>query len=532
MSASSSQTPKHRRDDEPSGHRASVDDQGPSSPPDEHSRLLTNRTDTGRENRPTREFLDPDDPAVSPYNLCSIRLLRYLTIFFAVLTFVWWVILLVSAFATPPGFHLKGSGFLALSFTSLNMANMIFTLTFFRVPSRALRVLTIVIAAVLALDMILVSSVSRIRYEEGWVGVTSVVWTLLLSLWTLSVDRVVQWGKAEEEERLTGRAETRRSLTEWGAVTVSTVAYSIMAIAVLLITMTLILRAVDAAVRPPGELYWVDSDAFRLHLYCSGDKTDSDGEPVTTVLFEGGERTVESGLWDLADRAVQNGSIARYCFVDRPGLGWSDAAPSPTSAGIIVDSVSEALVKAGETGPWVLAGAGVGSLYSRVFSARHSHNVRGMLLMDPLHEDLLGPLARPGRGFMLWLRGVMSPLGLDRLPGAIFKGRTSRDRIYGRSAQQGSKFTFAKLQESLVLNSFTRRDVESARQIQERDMPLVVVSSGREVRRSDRWAEKQRDLTRLTDKLLHWDLVEDAPHEVWRTTEGRQRIEKRLKQLV
>lgn len=380
--------------------------------------------------------------------------------------------------------------------------------------------------------MVILLSVEKTRYDEGWVGIVSVVWVLIMSLWTLLVDRTVQWGKAEEEERLTGRAETRRTLSEWVAVLISTIAYVIMVLAAVLMCMTIIIRALDAGTPPPGKLYWVDGGKYRLHVYCSGNKTTEDGTKVPTVLFEGGERPVEQGLWEFAGNAVNNGSIARYCFTDRPGMAWSDTSPSPLSAGFAVDALSEALAEAGETGPWILASAGIGSLYSRVFSARHGHAVQGILLIDPLHEDLLGPYASAGRGFLLWLRGVISPLGLDRIPGAIFKGRSSRDRIYGRSAQQSGKFLFAKLQESLVLDSFTKRDVESSRQIQEKDTPLVVVSSGRQIKRDAKWEKKQRDLTKLTDELRHWDIVDNAPHHVWETLEGRDKIEKRLKQLA
>lgn len=360
----------------------------------------------------------------------------------------------------------------------------------------------------------------------------SVVWALLMSLWTLLADRTVKWGKEEEEERLTGRAETRRTLTEWLAVLLSTIAYVVMVVAVILITLNIILRALDAGLAPPGKLYKVDNGKYRIHVYCHGNKTNSDGDKAPTVLFEGGERPAEQDLWSFADNAIKNGSISRYCFADRPGIAWSDTAPSPLSAGFAVDVLSEALARAEETGPWILASAGIGSLYSRVFSSRHGHDVRGILLIDPLHEDLLGAVAAPGRGFLLWLRGVISPLGLDRLPGAIFRGRTTRDRVYGRAAQQSGKFIFAKLQESLVADSFTRRDVQSSRQIQQRDTPLVVISSGREVKRSGEWEKKQRDLTTLTDNLKHWDIVNKAPHQVWETLEGRQQIEKRLRQLV
>ncbi|PHH86726.1 hypothetical protein CDD83_9829 [Cordyceps sp. RAO-2017] len=346
-------------------------------------------------------------------------------------------------------------------------------------------------------------------------------------------------GKEEEEERLTGRAETRRTLAEWLAVLLSTIAYAVMTVAVALITLTIILRALDAGVAPPGKLYAVDGGKYRVHVYCSGNRSeprrdggDDDDARQPTVLFEAGERPVEEDLWPLADNAVRNGSIARYCFVDRPGMAWSDAAPSPLSAGFAVDALSEALAQAGERGPWVLASAGIGSIYSRVFSARHGHEVRGLLLIDPLHEDLLGRVAAPGRGFLLWLRGVISPLGLDRLSGAIFRGRTSRDRIYGRAWQQGSKAIYARLQESLVADSFTLRDVQGSRRIQDRRTPLVVVSSGLEVRDSPTWKDKQRDLTRLTDNLRHWDVVDGAPHLVWDTLDGRDQIETRLRQLV
>jgi pimeloyl-ACP methyl ester carboxylesterase len=501
--------------------------EGEQAPPDEHTRLLPNRVDSSRP-----VMLSPDDPAVSPYNLWTVRLLRLLTIFFTFVTMVWWAILLVSAFATPPGFHMRGSGFFAFSYASLALATMLFTLMFFGVPSRAVRILAAVMAFTLTLNVILLLSIEKTRYEEGWVGTTSVIWALLVTLWTLITDRTVQWGKEEEEQRLTGRAETRRSVSEWTVVLLSTIAYVVMTVAVVLITMSLILRGLDAGVAPPGKMYWVDGSRYRIHLYCHGNKTDAQGKNVPTVLFEAGERPVEDGLWEFANDAVKNGSISRYCFSDRPGIAWSDTSPSPLSASFAVDVLSEALAQADEEGPWVLASAGIGSIYSRVFSSRHGQQVKGLLLIDPLHEDLLREVASPWRGFWLWVRGVLSPLGIDRLSGAILRGRTSKDRIYGRAAQQTGKHIFAKLQESLVADSFTKRDIESGREIQSRRTPLMVISSGEQIKRRPGWEEKQRQLTRVTDNLKQWAIVDKAPHHVWETREGRAKIEKGLKKLV
>ncbi len=109
-------------------------------PPDEHTRLLPNRLDSNR------VFLRPDDPAVSPYNLWTVRILRFVTIALALLSLVWWILLLVSAFATPPGFHTRGSGFFAFGYASLALFSLLFTLIFFGVPSKSVRITAIVMA--------------------------------------------------------------------------------------------------------------------------------------------------------------------------------------------------------------------------------------------------------------------------------------------------------------------------------------------------------------------------------------------------
>ena len=458
--------------------------------------------------------------------------MRYFTVFFSIVTFLWWVLLLVSIFVSPPGMHSRGSGFFDFSYTTLTLGLLLIVLLFFATPSKAAQVTCLVIAVILLIDMILILAVPRLRVEEGWVGIASVVWAVLISVWTVFTDRIVSWGKREEEERLTGRSETRRTLREWCSVLTSTVILVIIAVVAILLSATLILRSRDASLAPPGDRYYVDGDKYQIHVFCTGNAMDSKGKKLPTVLFEAGVGPFEGGMIQVAENAIANGSISRYCYSDRPGIAWSDNAPSPFSAGMAADVLSEALARAGEEGPWVLASAGVGSIYSRIFSSRHGRDVSGLLMIDPLHEDLLYRIGSPNRGFLLWAWGIVSPLGLDRLPAALFKGRTREDRVYGRSAYQGGKYIKAKLQESLVANSLTKNEVSSARNIQFEKTPLVIISSGIEVRRDSEWEKKQRDLTHLTRKLVSWDIVSKAPAEVWRTFDGREMIEKRLKELV
>ena len=429
--------------------------------------------------------------------------------------------------------HSRGSGFFDFSYTTLTLGNLLVAILFFSTPSKAMEWGSLVVVVFLLIDVVIIAAVERIRVEEGWVGIASVVWATLMALHNVLTDRVVAWGKKEEEERLTGRKETRRTLREWCAVLTASVIMVVMIVVVILLTATLILRSRDAGLASPGQRYYVDGDKYQLHVACVGNVTYNDkGKRNPTILLEGGENPVEDTFDDWVYNAYNNGTIDRYCYYDRPGFAWSDNAPSPHSAGMTSDALSEALARAGEQSPWILVSAGIGGIYSRIFSSRHVKEISGIMLIDALHEDLLYKVAKPGRGFLLWARGVISPLGYDRLFGAIAKGRKPEDRVYGRSAYQGGKYIKAKLQENLVANSLTKTEVSQARNIQSDRTPLVIVSSGINVRKDNEWEQKQRDLTKVTENLVSWDIVNAAPHEVWKTLEGRKILEKRLGELV
>ncbi|KAK2737043.1 hypothetical protein FQN57_000492 [Myotisia sp. PD_48] len=505
--------------DSPAGNRTRREQEA-----DERTRLLP------RENH--NAYLSPDDPAVSPYNLWSVRALRSFSIVLLFISLIWWVLLLVSIFVSPPGMNNRGSGFFDFAYTTLTISNLLIALIFFAVPSRPMTVWACLLSVLLAVNLFVVLGVGRLRIEEGWVGIASVIWATVISLYLVAQTRVVAKGKREEEERLTGREETRRSLGEWIAVLLQVIIMAVTVIVALLLMSTLSLRAKDATLPAPGKKFYVDSNKYQVHLNCIGEKNTTAERPIVTVLLEAGEMPVEHTLQGWVDDAYQHGTIERYCYWDRPGIGWSDNAPSPHSAGMAADALSEALAEAEEDGPWVLVSAGVGGIYSRIFSSRNNRDVHGIMLIDALHEDLLYKLGKPSRGFLLWLRGILSPLGIDRLAGAIFKGRTREDRISGKRAYQGGKFIKAELQESLVADSMTRSEISGARTIQSGSTPLVIISSGKEVRKSSTWAEKQEDLTKLTHNLVAWDIVKGAPHEVWETVEGRQILEKRLKELT
>ncbi|KAK3110539.1 hypothetical protein LTR53_015055 [Teratosphaeriaceae sp. CCFEE 6253] len=482
---------------------------------------------------PNRDgYLDPDDPAVTPYNLWTVRALRFLTVTFLSINFIWWVLLLVSIFVSPPYLHTRGSGFFDFSYSTLTAGVLLTSLLFFANPSMAMRISQMVLAGVLLIDVIIIVSVGAIRNEEGAPGIASVVWATVLAAWCVLCDRVVAWGKKEEEERLTGRPETRRTLKEWLAVLIGTIIMVLLIIVPLLMTCTLVLRQRDATLKWDGERYGVDGDKYKVHFACIGESKDNNGTMSPTILLEAGEDPLEYDFEHWAYGAYQNGTIDRYCYWDRPGYAWSDNAPSPHSAGMAADNLAEVLALAGEEGPWILVSAGYGSIVSRIFSARHFRDVTGIMLIDPLHEDLLHVIGSPWRGFQIWGWGILSPLGVRRIIGSLFNGQSREDRVYGKAADQTGKYLKAQLQENLVADSLTKSEVASSRTIQAVDTPLVVVSSGIKVKTSSDWARKQEDLTKITGKLLAWDVVNKAPHRVWDTYNGREVMEKRLGELV
>lgn len=325
-----------------------------------------------------RGYLSPDDPAVSPYNLWSVRALRWFELIFLVITFLWWVLLLVSIFVSPPRFNSRGSGFFDFSFTTLTIGNLLVGLIFFAVPSSAMTILSMSIAVLLLIDMIIILVVPQLRVEEGWVGIASVVWAAIIALYNIITNRTVKWGKAEEEERLTGRSETRRTLKEWVAILAATIIMVVYVVIVVLLTAVLVLRSRDATLQAPGEKYLVDGDKYAVHVACVGNQTyNKDGSAKPTVLLEGGYMPVLDTMEDWVYDAQQNGSIGRYCWWDRPGLAWSENAPSPHSGGMSANAFSEALAIQGEEGPFILVGAGIGGIYSRIFSARNVRNIAG-----------------------------------------------------------------------------------------------------------------------------------------------------------
>lgn len=296
----------------------------------------------------------------SPYNFKSLRILRHITIFFLVLSSIWLLLLVVALFATPPGMSSRGSGFVELIFATLSFLLLFIEVLFYAVPSSFSVAVSGALVVLLLVNSIITIAIGSLRYDLGWVGVATVFWAFLSAAWVFFCGRMVESGRTMEEERIRGVPETRRTLGEWGGVFISSILVVMMLAVTILLTSNLSLKAKDATLPYPGKRIAVDNYKYKLHVYCSDWRNDTKPNSPT-ILLEGGEFAVQNGLESIVMEAYQDGLVPRYCYSDRAGLGFSDNAPSPLSAGMAMDGLSEALARTGEDGPYVIISAGVGS---------------------------------------------------------------------------------------------------------------------------------------------------------------------------
>ena len=131
-----------------------------------------------------------------------------------------------------------------------------------------------------------------------------------------------------------------------------------------------VLSATSPQHQMPGRL--VDVGGHRLHLNCTGS-----GSPI--VVLEPGAGMSSSTLGWIAPAVAQD---TRVCVYDRAGRGWSDPADTTQDATQIATDLHTLLHRAGEPGPYVLAGHSFGGLYALTYAAKYPTEVAGMVLID------------------------------------------------------------------------------------------------------------------------------------------------------
>jgi pimeloyl-ACP methyl ester carboxylesterase len=153
----------------------------------------------------------------------------------------------------------------------------------------------------------------------------------------------------------------------------------------------------------PGQLY--DVGDHRLHLSCTGS-----GGPTVVLLGGMGET---SAAWGLVQPAVAG--TTRVCAYDRAGQAWSDSAPGPKDGVQVAADLHTLLSRAGEPGPYVLAGHSVGGTYAMVYAAEYPDDVAGLVLLDSASPEQFTALPDYPGAYALMRRTTALLPTLERL---------------------------------------------------------------------------------------------------------------------
>lgn len=187
------------------------------------------------------------------------------------------------------------------------------------------------------------------------------------------------------------------------------VSYGVIGAAVLLATGAtyhcIHMAGVHRSFPPPGKL--VDVGGYRMHVLAEG---ESHGR--ATIVWMPGAHNAGYELYHL--HAAMRGE-ARSVLIDRPGSGWSDPGPFPRTTSTEAEEVVTALERAGEHGPFVLAGHSFGGLLLANVARKHPGIVAALVLVDATPPDAIN--YAPPNPYLVEMRRDAAMTALSRLFG-------------------------------------------------------------------------------------------------------------------
>jgi pimeloyl-ACP methyl ester carboxylesterase len=132
----------------------------------------------------------------------------------------------------------------------------------------------------------------------------------------------------------------------------------------------------------------VDIGGRKMNLYCSG-------QGATTVVFDAPSGEA-SWNWFKVHPVVAKHT--RACVFDRAGLGFSDPAKRPNTSENVVEDLHKLLAGAGVKPPYVMVGNSLGGANVQVYAYRYPAEVKGLVLVEPEHEDETRRLDKASQG--------------------------------------------------------------------------------------------------------------------------------------
>jgi pimeloyl-ACP methyl ester carboxylesterase len=244
-----------------------------------------------------------------------------------------------------------------------------------------------------------------------------------------------------------------------------------------------------------GALY--DVGGHRLHLDCTGT-----GSP--TVVLENGLNEI-SPLWSAVTAQVSR--TTRVCAYDRAGQGWSDDADGPQDGREVAADLHTLLARAGEHGPYILAGHSSGGTLAMTYAARYPAQVAGMVLLDSSspHQYTDQPDFASTYALMRRLLPVFPALGrvgaLHLIPSsaatALSSEAAAEVQAFATSPRGARNMRDEQAQ---LLNVFTQAQTLTSFD----PKPLAVVTAQENADETKGWAAAQDRMAALSTNSTHW----------------------------
>jgi pimeloyl-ACP methyl ester carboxylesterase len=271
----------------------------------------------------------------------------------------------------------------------------------------------------------------------------------------------------------------------------------------------------------------VDVGGRKIQIDCRGQ-----GSP--TVVLETGIDNLGSLSWAAVHDEIAQ--TTRVCAYSRAGILWSDPNTGTVDHKSITQDLHEALIKSGETGPWVMVGFSAGGPATINFTSQYASEVAGLVFVDASHPDQVAPMEKitgiSGSAmppFLIPLSEVLARIGLVRLIYNVIPGYTIPN-----APPLASQVVEAYFPQNIssFLKGIQSNDAEIAAAGNFRnlgDRPLVVLTGTRklspdelraagmsqeqEIQMNALWAKLQADLATWSTRSRH-EIVPDASHSI------------------
>src|SRR5918998_1005486 len=306
-----------------------------------------------------------------------------------------------------------------------------------------------------------------------------------------------------QTERHSQETQPRRGLGSWIRRGLVWLVAGFLALAVIGAIYQAVATQIDQRTySPPGEI--VDGGTHSLHINCNGR-----GSP--TVILEAANLGM-SAHWVRVQQQLSK--TTRVCAYDRSGMGWSEPGPEPRDARQISSELHTLLEgAAGTEGPYVLVGHSYGGLYARMYAARYSEKIVGVVLVDSSHPEQFtrSPEGRATYEQIKRLGAVLpllTRLGVVRLSNYFpaHPDLPPQQRAQIEAFNSSTQHVITTVKEFRATPQTTAQ-VRSTQSLGNK--PLAVISAGTQ---PPSWLEMQNELAALSPNSIH-RVVEGATHE-------------------